>query len=211
MTESDWQSTTDPGRMLEFLMPQRPRRKLALFGVACARRIPRLCQEPASAAALAVSERYADRRAKISELRVALRNAGPPAGDYSHYSRAELDRYLAEHAVLCNAAFNAELVSEYALKAAQSRGTEQRAQCDLLREVFGNPFRKVRIRKAWLTSTVRQLAEVIYAENAFGDLPILADALEEAGCQDRDILGHCRSLGSHVRGCWAVDLVIGKK
>jgi hypothetical protein len=211
MTESDWQSTTDPGRMLRFLMPTRPKRKLALFGVACARRIPRLCQEPASAAAIAVSERYADRRAKISELRVALRNAGPPPGDYSRYSRAELDRYLAEHAVLCNAASNAELVSEYALKAAHDRGTEKRTQCDLLREVFGNPFRKVRARKDWLTSTVRQLAEATYTDNAFGGLPILADALEDAGCEDRDILSHCRGPGSHVRGCWVVDLVLGKR
>jgi hypothetical protein len=222
MTADEWQSATDPGRMLRLLTPHRPKRKLALFGVACARRsqrlfgvacarrIQRLSRETASAAAVAVSERYADRRAKVGELRAALRTAGPPAGDYSSYTRAELDRYLAEHAVLCNAASNAELVSEYALKAAPDRAAEKKAQCELLREVFGNPFRKVRVRKDWLTPTVLQLAEGIYAERAFDRLPILADALQDARCDSTDVLGHCSGAGPHVRGCWVVDLVLGK-
>jgi hypothetical protein len=209
MTEQEWLTATDPGRMLQLVIPRRPRRKLALFGVACARRIPRLSREPASAAAVAVSERYADCRAKVGELRAALRNAGPPTGDYGHYTRAELDRYLAEHAVLCNAASNAELVSEYALKAAPDRATETRAQCDLLREVFGNPFRPVRVRKDWPTSTVVSLAEGIYADRAFDRLPILADALQDAGCESTEVLNHCRGGGVHVRGYWVVDLLLG--
>jgi hypothetical protein len=210
MTEAEWPTTTNPGRMLRFVMPRRPKRKLALFGVACAHRIPRLSREAASAAAVAVSERYADRHARVGELRAALRRAGPPPGDYSSYTRAELDRYLAEHAVLCNAASNAELVSEYALKAAPDRAAEERAQCDLLREVFGNPFRNVRLRKDWLTSAVVPLAEGIYAGRAFDRLPILADALQDAGCADEDVLNHCRGGGVHVRGCWVIDLLLGK-
>jgi hypothetical protein len=211
MTEADWLCATDPEPMLDFLMPRRPRRKLALFGIACARSIPRLCNEELSATAIAVSERYADRQAKIDEVRVALRNAGPPPGDYSHYTRDALDRFLAEHAVLCNAAFNAELVCNYALKAAADRSAEKQAQCDLFREVFGNPFRTIRMRKSWLTSAVHQLAESIYADKTFDCLPILADALQESGCDHQDVLGHCRSAGLHVRGCWVVDLVLAKK
>jgi hypothetical protein len=62
----------------------------------------------------------------------------------------------------------------------------------------------------WLTADVRALAEAAYADRAFDRLPILADALEEAGCTDRSMLDHCRQPGEHVRGCWVVDLVFGK-
>jgi hypothetical protein len=86
----------------------------------------------------------------------------------------------------------------------------RRRQAILLRDVFGNPFRPVTIDPSWLAwnnSTIPNLAQGIYEERAFDRLPILADALEEAGCNDADILAHCRSGGDHVRGCWAVDLV----
>lgn len=76
--------------------------------------------------------------------------------------------------------------------------------------VFGNPFRPVVADPAWLTPTVVSIAAVIYSDRAFDRLPILADALEEAGCTNADILLHCRQPGEHVRGCWAVDLVLGK-
>ena len=63
---------------------------------------------------------------------------------------------------------------------------------------------------AWNGGTVFNLAQGIYDQRAFDSLPILADALEEAGCQDADILGHCRQPGPHVLGCWAVNLLLGK-
>jgi hypothetical protein len=70
--------------------------------------------------------------------------------------------------------------------------------------------RCIHINDSWLTSTVTNLATSISAENAFGRLPILADALEDAGCDNADILNHCRQPREHVRGCWVVDLVLGK-
>jgi hypothetical protein len=86
---------------------------------------------------------------------------------------------------------------------------------DLFRELFGPlPFRPVAIHSSWLEwkdGTVLRLAKAIYDDRLFGDLPILADALEEAGCTDPDILGHCRSGGEHVRGCWPLDLLLGKE
>ena len=88
---------------------------------------------------------------------------------------------------------------------------ERAAQADLIRDVFGNPFRPVYADPRWLTSTVLSLAQSIYSDRAFDRLPILADVLEEAGCDDPDILTHLRSDGPHVRGCWAVDLVLGKQ
>jgi hypothetical protein len=83
-------------------------------------------------------------------------------------------------------------------------------QARFLRDIFGNPFRTVAIDPSWLTSTVVSLAEGIYTDRAFDRLTILADALQDAGCDDPDILDHCRGPGPHVRGCWVVDLVLGK-
>jgi hypothetical protein len=100
------------------------------------------------------------------------------------------------------------------LKHTTDRKAVARHQADLLRDLLGNPFRPVSADPAWLTwngGTVRQLAEVIYEERRFVDLPILADALEEAGCTDEDILSHCRGPGEHVRGCWVLDLLLGKE
>jgi len=80
----------------------------------------------------------------------------------------------------------------------------------LLRCIFGNPFRPVTFSPAWRSETTVSLANGIYEERAFDRLPILADALEEAGCDHTDVLTHCRGLGPHARGCWVVDGVLGK-
>jgi hypothetical protein len=88
-------------------------------------------------------------------------------------------------------------------------------QLEILRDLFGPlPFRSVAIHSDWLAwndGTVRRIAHSIYAGRAFDRLPILADALEDAGCTDADILAHCRSEGPHVRGCWVVDQLLGKE
>ncbi|OAI54376.1 hypothetical protein AYO44_03650 [Planctomycetaceae bacterium SCGC AG-212-F19] len=81
----------------------------------------------------------------------------------------------------------------------------------LLRDVFGNPFRRVKVDPAWRTSTVVALAEPIFAERAFDQMPVLGDALEDAGCIDTEVLAHCRAGGEHVRGCWVVDLLLGRE
>jgi hypothetical protein len=81
-----------------------------------------------------------------------------------------------------------------------------------LHEIFGNPFRAVVFDAAWRTSDVMALATGIYEERAFDPMPILADALQDAGCDNTDILGHLRDPNAtHVRGCWALDLVLGKE
>lgn len=82
--------------------------------------------------------------------------------------------------------------------------------CALLREVFGNPFAPLAFDPVWRTETVLNLARGVYEDGAFERLPILADALQEAGCELPELLGHCRNPGEHVRGCWALDLVLGK-
>jgi hypothetical protein len=80
-----------------------------------------------------------------------------------------------------------------------------------LREIFGNPFRPVEFDPTWRTETVLALAETIYESRQFHALPILADALEEAGCSVAQILAHCRQSDTHVRGCWVIDLLLGKQ
>ncbi len=94
------------------------------------------------------------------------------------------------------------------------RDAARQDQVNLLHDLFGNPFRQVTVDTGWLTwndATIPALAVAIYEERAFDRLPILADALEDAGCAGADILRHLRGPGPHVRGCWAVDLLLGKE
>ncbi|MCE9566641.1 MAG: hypothetical protein K8U57_31850 [Planctomycetes bacterium] len=84
--------------------------------------------------------------------------------------------------------------------------------CSLIRDIFGNPFRPVVFDAAWRTDTAVSLAKHIYEARDFSAMPILADALQDAGCEHADILTHCRDESlTHVRGCWVVDLVLGKE
>ncbi|WP_246523411.1 hypothetical protein [Gemmata palustris] len=84
-------------------------------------------------------------------------------------------------------------------------------QCDLFREIFGNLFHSITFSPSWRTSTAVALALQMYESRDFGAMPILADALQHAGCDSADVLDHCRGPGPHVRGCWVVDLVLGKE
>ena len=90
----------------------------------------------------------------------------------------------------------------------------QRKQTFLLRDIVSNPFRPIALDPAWLAwndATLVKLAQAIYDIRAFERMPELADALEEAGCTNTYILNHCRGEGPHVRGCWVVDLILGKQ
>jgi hypothetical protein len=93
--------------------------------------------------------------------------------------------------------------------------SEMMNQAALLRDMFGLlPFRPVTIDPAWLRwnwGTVPAIARRVYDERAFYDLPILADALTDAGCDNQEMIDHCRSEGPHVRGCWVLDLLLGKQ
>jgi hypothetical protein len=92
----------------------------------------------------------------------------------------------------------------------RSRTAEGAMQADLLRDILFNPFKPVTIETSWLTPNVIALAQNIYNQRAFDRMPILGNALEEAGCDNTDILIHCRSQTEHVRGCWVVDATLGK-
>jgi hypothetical protein len=100
-------------------------------------------------------------------------------------------------------------------QAAAARHEEERIQAGLLRDLFGNPFRQPAAPApailAWNDKTVTRIVQAIYQDRDFDRLPVLADALLEAGCDDEELLAHCRSKGPHARGCWAVDLLIGRE
>jgi hypothetical protein len=87
----------------------------------------------------------------------------------------------------------------------------QRVHADLIRCIFGNPFREAAFDPAWRTSAAVALATQMYESRDFGSMAILADALEDAGCDSDDVIAHCRDpKGCHARGCWVVDRVLGK-
>jgi hypothetical protein len=85
-------------------------------------------------------------------------------------------------------------------------------QVSLVKEIFGNPFHPIPFSPSWRTDTAVALAQQMYESRDFGAMPILADALQDAGCEDEEILYHCRAADQvHVRGCWVIDLVLGKQ
>lgn len=117
-----------------------------------------------------------------------------------------------------HAAFIAPTAVKFTARSIGSAGRpaakrERKLQCAVLRDIFGNPFCTTVVDPgslAWNDGTVGALAQAIYEEGAFDRMPILADALEDAGSDNADILDHCRQPGEHVLGCWVVDLVLGK-
>jgi hypothetical protein len=92
----------------------------------------------------------------------------------------------------------------------KAKETERLAQCDLLRCLFGNPFSPITLEASPLTTTIVQIAEDIYTERAFERMPVLADALEEGGVTNTEVLAHLRGPGPHARGCHVLDLILGK-
>jgi hypothetical protein len=97
---------------------------------------------------------------------------------------------------------------------AEASSVECRAQCELLREVFGNPFRPTQIDPSWLrcsSGAGGAILHMVWEDQRFEELPYLADALTDAGCNEEALLRHLRQPGGHVRGCWAVDLLMGRE
>jgi hypothetical protein len=224
MTEADWLTGTDPVALVKFVTERVSSRRKRLLGVACCRRIWALLTDERSRRAVAVAERYADGRADYPELaaadlaadlaRSAARRAALAGG-----SGGDSGRAAAAYAAAAAQAMVHGFVTE-TLEAAQAAvlhaggDAEWLAQCRLVREVFGNPFRAVTVDPGWLTANggvALKLARAAYREQAFDRLPILADTLEDAGCTSADVLGHCRDGGEHVRGCWVLDLLLNKR
>jgi hypothetical protein len=209
-------------------------RKEQLFLVACCRRIQHLAPEPEGERVLDLLERLADGLATEEELQAACtvlrmaeadrRNnqAGTWFTEYIEATNAILaagqtGRRWEEVIDTAAAAWGYSVAGQYSFGEYEEyeREEEEEAarQADLLRDILGNPFQSPYLDPAWLAWQDRlavRLAEGIYQERTFEHLPILGDALEEAGCTQALILDHCRQPGPHTRGCWVVDLVLNR-
>jgi len=210
MTEAEWLACEDPKPMVAHIRSSGSARKLRLFACACCYRVYTDGDGP-EFDGVTISERYADGQATDEELKQAEDDLD--CGDY-RYGPADYATSGEIDAVLGAAAAATWIVEYNAAHHHPGPGLladqERLAQAVLLRDIFGNPFRPVAVDPAWLTSAVVALAGGIYADRAFDRLPILADALQDAGCDSDDVLDHCRGPGPHVRGCWVVDLLLGK-
>lgn len=183
-------------------------RKLRLFVVACCRRTCRPHADEHRRAAIDCSEIHADQLLQSLEpLELAIETAR--ANDdlevsepHTYSPRATTALWLSMHAP--------EEGADEAL-GLMSQVTTRDEQMHLLECIFGLPGRTSLLTPAWLTDTVIALAREMYESRDFSAIPILADALQDAGCDRADVLNHCRGPGPHVRGCWVVDLVLGKE
>lgn len=208
MDEVAWDHTSSVAELLQFLNGRTSDRKLRLFACACYRRIwDRLHVYTRNAAE--VAEQVADGLATEDDLQNAYdsawtwprhpaSNAGWVASSLPMEAAFQSARWERLSAGCQDPAQGHFLMTE-----------EELAQCNMLRDLIGNPFRPVAIASAWLTSNVVDVARTIYEECRYSDFPILADALEDAGCNNAEILNHCRQPGEHVRGCWVLDSLMG--
>jgi hypothetical protein len=206
MTEHEWLTDdADWGRHLQFVEPQLGARRSRLLAVAfCHTRLPDF-DDTGFRAALKTISRYADGDATRDELeaaRVWARTEAVKANDKSFTARGDFAWAVG---------FAAQTpVSPSRIGTVIDRGTDGPALLGLLRDVVGNPFRPVVFDPSWRTETVLALARQMYESREFSAMPILADALMDAGCDADDVLNHCRDSFLHVRGCWVLDGVLGR-
>jgi len=206
MIEREWQTASNPHAMLDFLQSygKPSERKLRLFAVAGSRRVWDWI-DALGRRAVNVAERFADGVAGPDEMRAArlsCQGAGGQAAWYAAATNPAIAARNAARSAQAGAANNPLVGSETA---------ELLAQALLVRDIFGNPFRPLSVDPSWLTLGVVKLAQTIYDDRCFEEMPAVAEALVEAGCDDADLLAHCRVPGPHVRGCWAVDVLLGKE
>jgi hypothetical protein len=230
MTESEWLTSSDLQKMLEHLRGNTSDRKLRLFACACCRQVWHLLTDERSQRAVEVAERFADGMATKEELAAAWAAS-------SVASSGAAARWAASSAAWALAwTATSSVVRDTAWTVAQDAARAKQAA--LLRDIFGNPWQPVTIRNGELTLAVRwgqlhehypgaaprvspwltwhdglipQMARQMYDSRDFSMMPVLADALEEVGCTNEGILRHCRQPAEHVRGCWIVDLILGKE
>jgi hypothetical protein len=239
MTEEEWLAGRDCREMLAFIQQRTSHRKLRLYGCACTRQLWNVLKDERSRNAVVTSELFADGLVSEQDLATARRAAEAARDDAQSAANAAQRAWMAMWRTMLRKrdarsfvpTEKASIAEEASIASVEARAACQCAvktadrhilevvnltphlQASLLLEIFGNPFHSVAMDAKWLRwqdGTVAKLAQAVYNERRFSDLPILADALEDAGCTSQEILSHCRSPGLHVRGCWAVDLILSK-
>ena len=219
MTETAWTLGTDPRAMLEHVR-QIPRvgrakgRKHFLLAVACGRLVWSRITDERMRRVVRWAEAFADDNQDPNEwaeivaiAQHVFENAYEAGGGRDQPITGDFAIALATHRLTQKIPLFAASAFLHASQGADGRNPTGAAT---IRDIFGNPFRPVAFDPSWRTSTVIALARQIYASGDFSAMPILADALQDAGCNSPDVLDHCRSSEPHARGCWCLDLLLGE-
>lgn len=222
-----WQSADSILGLLSYLPPDRPERKLRLFGLACCKRVAHLMTDREAIDALeriqeciesrtmnvvleeirSSSQRLADR----ADAAVIMGQGKSELGEDGHIHFANCSPYAMANPRPAQAALDVSSRVRWALDyIGIDRDQEMKEHCGIFRDILGNPFRPVALDPRWLTSTVLDLANLIYSERQFERMPLLGDALMDAGCDNDEVIKHCHGPGPHVLGCWVVDLLLRK-
>jgi len=234
MTESEWLVCLEPDKMWcwhpDAANTKRIARKVRLFAVACCRSIWNVLDDARLRTAVEVAEGFVDGvtpQEELSATSVSMHTEEgfvlPPSVPHAAYEAVawtvldDRELFLSEAVSAAGWARDAlggrdklPVHEQEQLRLTLLKGEEQR-QGQYLHCIFGNPFHPVVLDPSWLTTTVLALARQMYESRDFSTMPILADALQDAGCDNAEILEHCRGPGPHVRGCWLVDLLLGKE
>ena len=221
--ESWWRTCQTPCHLWHAAEKAFTERKMRLFLTACCRSVWADLPDPRSRAAVEVMERFADGRAARDDLDEAARRAtdaisaadlgvgftGQYCIDLENWNLGPSHTYPTPAGVVAQVTAVPELagvgVDWFAIPLVTCA-----AACELLRDLLAPPFRQPGCDPRWLTPNVAAVARSIYDTSEFGDMPILGDALEEAGCTDAALLDHCRTTVRHVRGCFVLDQILGK-
>jgi hypothetical protein len=232
LTEAEYLRLTDPGKVALLFNSRTPlrttTRKARLFVCACCRRVWDWLGTAENRAAVEAGERAADGEMRVKDLRpfcdatsdlhVPMQNAPRAHSNPARYAAypfawpcGNLGATFASWLAGCRRA------GDDVSRQLTFMEVEWAAQCALIHDLLGNPFRPVAADPAWITPAVVRIAQAAYSERTLPSgelnparLAVLSDALEEAGCGAAELLSHLRSAGPHVRGCWAVDLCLGK-
>lgn len=214
MTEEEFESDQRPDVVLHSARDSKlmNSRKARLFACGCFRLIWDRITLPGIKEDVELAEARADRQVKQSDLR----NRRFPPGDSPPNSpdwflRLYVSSILGTKITPEYMAWVTRVCFHPELWYTRYSGETNSAQANLARDIFGNPFRSVAFDPNWQTATAVGLAQTMYDARDFGAMPILADALQDAGCEDESILTHCRDANqAHVRGCWVVDAILGR-
>jgi hypothetical protein len=217
MTEAEWRACANPWVILQHLGAAGTDRKLRLFICACCERSLLYSLLPDVRAAVAIAKQLADGNSNFADVvaaRQTLAEIAREGDENGMLVSAALSGALAPYPIQAG---NAAIVADQVIESLgqewneAANDQERAAQCRLVREIFAYPGRDMTAPQRWRTGNVVALAEAIYEAQDYTRLPILADALEDAGCTDVGMLTHCREPGEHVRACWVVDFLLGKQ
>ncbi len=230
----EWATSSNPETMLDLLKrPFATERKYRLFAIACCERLREIHDDIQVRKALAFAKLYVEGHVTIMELWRAVRqrlSRDLPTGNVAVTRRGIIRSACLPPALQREAEPKPELAQLFTFAGSDAKNVvaqarlhaalqsdrfeirERVAQAELIRDIFPNPeLPSLQFDPSWLNDDVQRLAEHMYETENFSEIPILADALEEAGCSEPHILDHCRNGLPHVRGCWVVDGLLGKK